>query len=196
MKDSAHEINNNNSTLLDVIKCDLYRLGEKKGIKEFIKQLLLNRSYRVVVTYRLCHALRSKSFLGSNVLFYICYFFHRLFTGSISTEIPINTKIGPGLLILHGYNIVINKQAVIGSNVTIFHQVTIGATKTGVPVIKDRVVLGVGSIIIGSITINEDVTVGAGSVVTKSIDKNTIVAGNPAKVIQKNAPGRAKNILR
>lgn len=105
-------------------------------------------------------------------------YYNRIFHG---IEIPLGTYIGGGLRLVHMNGIVINKDAVIGENCTIFQQVTIGAIygKTGAPIIGDNVYIGAGAKILGDIKIGNNVKVGANAVVTKNIaDDVTVVGAN------------------
>jgi len=47
--------------------------------------------------------------------------------------------------------------------------------------------IGSGRTLLGGIMVGENAIVGAGSVVTKDVPANTIVAGNPAKVLERPA---------
>lgn len=105
-------------------------------------------------------------------------------------ELPIHTRIGPGLIIHHGQGLVINSETIIGKNCLLRHNTTIGCkvenNKPGKsPIIEDNVDIGSNSVILGDIVIGSNSNIGAGSVVTKNVKKNTIVAGNPAKVLNK-----------
>lgn len=53
------------------------------------------------------------------------------------------------------------------------------------PLIKKGAIIGANATLLPGIEINENAVVGAGSVVTKSVPANTVVAGNPAKAINK-----------
>jgi len=64
--------------------------------------------------------------------------------------------------------------------------------KKGKIVIKDNVMIGMGSIIMPGITIGEGAIVAAGSLVAKDIPAWTIAAGRPAKVI-KHIPQRSND---
>jgi acetyltransferase-like isoleucine patch superfamily enzyme len=51
--------------------------------------------------------------------------------------------------------------------------------------IKQGASIGSGATLLGGITVGENAIIGAGSVVTKDVPPNAVVAGNPAKVLQK-----------
>lgn len=52
-------------------------------------------------------------------------------------------------------------------------------------IIKDRVWIGAGAIVLAGVTIGENSIIGAGTVVTHDIPDNSLAVGNPAKVIRK-----------
>jgi serine O-acetyltransferase len=83
----------------------------------------------------------------------------------------------------------------IGSNVSIFQGVTLGAKELDMgfdcklrPEVGDNVVLGAGSKILGGIRIGDNVTVGANSVVVDSVDAGSTVVGIPARSVSKPRP--------
>lgn len=100
-------------------------------------------------------------------------------------------RIGPGLRLPHGANgIVIHKDSVIGSNVTIYHQVTLGgrnAVESNPPVIGDDVEIFAGAKLLGPIHIGEGATIGANAVVIKSVPAYALAVGVPARVIVQEA---------
>lgn len=102
----------------------------------------------------------------------------------LNTEISAKVKIGQGLVIFHPFGIIINPQVVMGSNVVIRHQVTIG--NTGIddetPVIGDNVQIGVGAKIIGGIEIKSNSVIGANAVVNKNFKDSGLLAGVPATI--------------
>lgn len=104
-----------------------------------------------------------------------------------ASDIPFSAEIGEGCSIAHrGIGVVIHSRAKIGINCKIESNVTVGGTRgKGIPVIGDNCLLGTGSSIVGDIKIGNDVIVGAGAVVVKDIQDGVIVAGVPAKIINK-----------
>lgn len=98
---------------------------------------------------------------------------------------PLFESMGGGLLIAHGFSIIINCKS-MGHNCTIYQQVTIGQTSTGVPTIGDNVTIYCGAKVLGGITIGNNVIIGANAVVVKDVPDNCVVAGVPAKIIKYN----------
>jgi serine O-acetyltransferase len=101
-------------------------------------------------------------------------------------EIHPGARIGAGLFIDHGMGVVIGETAEIGSNVTLYHGVTLGGTSWNKgkrhPTIGDDVVVGAGAKILGPITIGSRTRVGANSVVVKNIPPDSVVVGIPGRV--------------
>ena len=52
-----------------------------------------------------------------------------------------------------------------------------------------RASIGSGAVILAGVTIGEGALIGAGSVVTKDVEPYTVVAGNPARMLRRIAPG-------
>ena len=83
-------------------------------------------------------------------------------------ELPVATRVGPRLVVWHGYGTVIHPSAVIGADVCLRQQVTIGNRGSGVecPVIEDGVDIGVGATILGPVHIGAGASIGAHCLVT------------------------------
>jgi serine O-acetyltransferase len=103
-------------------------------------------------------------------------------------EVPATLAIGPGLIITHTNGIVLGAGA-IGSNATIYQQVTIGALEADFrfdpllrPVIEDNVVLAAGAKILGTVRVGSGSTVGANAVVLADVPPGHIAVGVPARV--------------
>lgn len=81
--------------------------------------------------------------------------------------------------------IVIASGAIIGENCYLSHQVTIGRSNGGVPVIGNNVYIGPGAKIFGDIHIGNNVRIGANCVVFQNIPDNaTVVLPKPRIIIK------------
>ena len=107
----------------------------------------------------------------------------------LGCDIKYNTVIGDGFEIFHSaHGSVINPATIIGKNVSLRQNTTIGAKGfvdgDNSPIIEDNVIIGPNVCIIGDIIIGHNSIVGAGAVVVKSVPPYSVVAGNPAKIIK------------
>lgn len=139
-----------------------------------------------VVCFRIAH------FFTQNIILYVIgcpiWILYRIvFNWLLGIDIHERTKIGKNFVIWHGMGLVVNPNTIIGNNVTLRNNTTIGNAHHGgkSPVICDGVSIGPNSVVIGDITIGENSIIGAGSVVVKNVDSYTVVAGNPAKIIKR-----------
>lgn len=131
--------------------------------------------------HRLAHFLwRHKLRFPARLLSHI----NRFLTG---IEIHPGARIGRRLFIDHGAGLVIGETAEIGDNVLLYQGVVLGGTtlKKGKrhPTIGNNVVMGTGSVALGSIAIGDGVRVGAGSVVVRSVPPGATVVGIPGRIV-------------
>jgi len=106
-----------------------------------------------------------------------------VFAVDIHPAVPI----GSGVFIDHGTGLVVGETAVIGDDVSILHEVTLGGTgkERGDrhPKVRDGVLLCAGAKVLGNVEIGRDAKVGAGSVVLHDVPPRATVAGVPARIV-------------
>lgn len=103
-------------------------------------------------------------------------------------DINDTTCFGENFTIYHGQGLIVHSNTIIGNNVVLRHNTTIGVAFDGgpSPVIGNNVSIGANSVVIGGIKIGDNSIIGAGSVVVNDVPPNVIVVGNPAKIIKNN----------
>ena len=115
---------------------------------------------------------------------YISYL-TRIITG---IEIHPKAQIGNRFFIDHGEGVVIGETTIIGDDVLIYQQVTLGGigSEHGKrhPTIGNGCIIGAGAKVLGNITLGENVRVGAGSVVLEDVPENCTVVGIPGRIVQ------------
>ena len=113
---------------------------------------------------------------------------HRFWSAITGADIPINGRIGGGLLLLHPNGIVIDQDVVIGTNCTIFQQVTIGDARSSrqkgqpVPIIGNNVEIGAGAKVLKDIRVGDYAKIGANAVVLQDVPPHAIAVGIPARI--------------
>ena len=108
----------------------------------------------------------------------------RMFT---AIDIHPGATIGRNFFIDHGFT-VIGETALIGDDVTIYQNVTLGGTNpaNGVagkrhPTLLDGVIVGSGAQVLGPVIVGQRARIGANSVVTKDVAEGATMVGIPAR---------------
>jgi serine O-acetyltransferase len=112
--------------------------------------------------------------------------FSQIVTG---IELPCEVTIGKRFKIEHFGDIIISGDASFGDDVIIRNGVTVGLRHTGVrgaPKIGNRVDIGAGAKILGTVTIGDDVAIGANAVVLQDVPSNCLAVGVPARIVPRH----------
>ncbi|RMB58375.1 serine O-acetyltransferase [Tessaracoccus antarcticus] len=100
-------------------------------------------------------------------------------------EIHPGAVIGRRFFIDHGMGVVIGETTVVGDDVLMYHQVTLGGRARGRfkrhPTIGDRVLIGAGAKVIGAIHVGDDAKIGANALVVKDVAPHAVIVGVPSQ---------------
>lgn len=165
---------------------DLRAATQSDSILVNAKWLVFTHTTHLLFMFRLGQSMRTMPLLGKLMGFVAEYMIRVVYASDISCR----ASIGPGLIFVHGQDIVIGADVVIGRRCKIFNGVTLGNRDTSQlsagnqPTVGDDVTLSTGAKILGPVTLGDNVVVGANSVVIRDCASNTVVAGVPARVIR------------
>ncbi len=161
--------------------------------KNFLEVILCYPGLHALVAYRLAHKLYKWHIpLIPRMISY----FTRIITG---IEIHPGAKIGRRFFIDHGEGVVIGETTIIGNDVLVYQQVTLGGTgkESGKrhPTLGNHVVVGAGAKVLGNITIGDNVRIGAGSVVIEDVPPHSTVVGVPGRIAHRAVVDEQGNLM-
>jgi len=177
---------------MNALKADTVRLYGRFNWRLVFKGALSNPAFSVVCSLRLCQVVQRQSLLWRLLVSTPAKVLHRLTCQFAGIELPWRTAIEPGLSLTHGRGIVVNVNAQVGSNVTLFHGVTLGqrdsiardgSRTTKYPVIEDEVWIGPHAIVVGA-TIGKGSRIAGGAYVFEDVPPYSVVVGNPGKIVK------------
>ncbi len=151
-------------------------LREYKAVWSWCPSRSLLASIR---SYQRCTASRNPLRVVTRMLAILRHRFWSVVTGA---DIPLNTRLGGGLLLPHPNGVVIHPDAEIGPNCLIFQQVTIGLGRGGTPRIGGHVDIGAGAKVLGAVAIGDHARIGANAVVLRDVPAGKTTMGVPAVI--------------
>ncbi len=165
-----------------------------------LEVVLCYPGYHAIVVYRITHWL-----WGQNLHVLARFIAH---IGKIFTAIEIHPAavIGRRLVIDHGTGVIVGETSVIGDDVTLYHDVTLGgiapsvesASQVGLkrhPTIENGAIIGSGAAVLGPIIIGEGCKIGANSVVTKAVPAGMTAVGVPARLVMPKDKSKSKEFV-
>jgi serine O-acetyltransferase len=143
--------------------------------------------------HRLSHTVHTA---GHPVLARLVFLLGRQLSGGI--EIHPGARIGRRLFIDHGCGTVIGETAELGDDITLYHQVTLGALgwrrdrerphgERRHPKLGSGVVVGANSVILGPVDIGDNARIGAQTFVVDDVPANAVVVADPSRTILRGA---------
>lgn len=161
--------------------------------KNLLEVILCYPGLHALIAYRFAHRLYKWNIpLIPRMISYLT----RIITG---IEIHPAAKIGRRFFIDHGDGVVIGETTVIGNDVLIYQQVTLGGTgkESGKrhPTLGNKVIVGAGAKVLGNITIGDNVRIGAGSVVIEDVPPHSTVVGVPGRIVHRAIIDEQGNLM-
>ena len=181
-------IRKDRGSLVDALRADIARFREEDPSLRTVIRGVCSQGFQALLVYRLfrwCHERRipTQPFR---------FFVERAVEIMTGISIPVQARIGKGLRIHHFGCIIFHPEAEVGDHCTLYHGVTLGdlGGRGGAPRIGDRVLIGAGAKILGSVEVGCDCTIGANAVVLHSVPSGCLAVGVPA-VIRPGKPRRS-----
>lgn len=160
---------------------DYIRMTDDTELKwsHFLKDFIFQHRVRYMVYFRTSQNTSNKlvCLFCEYKLFRVCR--------KYGIEIKTKTKIEPGFVMIHPYNITISPFAVIGKNVNIYKGATIGLSnrkRSGAPRIGDSVQIGINSTVLGGIKVGNDVLIAPNTLVNQDIPDHSILLVTPVEL--------------
>lgn len=158
-----------------------------------LEVILCYPGLHALIAYRFAHRLYKWHIpLIPRIISYLT----RIITG---IEIHPGARIGRRFFIDHGEGVVIGATTIVGDDVLIYQQVTLGGTgkEHGKrhPTLGNNVIVGAGAKVLGNITIGDNVRIGAGSVVIEDVPEHSTVVGVPGRVVHRAVIDNQGNLM-
>lgn len=195
LKEIIEEAYQQHPNLISYAACDLLAVRERDpAVHMFSTPLLYLKGYHALQSYRITHYLWKADRKA------LAIYLQNQISVAFDVDIHPAAHIGKGIMLDHATGIVIGETAVIEDDVSILQGVTLGGTgkESGDrhPKVREGVMIGAGSKILGNIEIGRFAKIGAGSVVLQAVPEYATAAGVPAKIIghhQQNKPSFEMN---
>lgn len=164
--------------LLRLMREDLHVVVERDPSVRGRLEAALHPALTALWTHRVAHRLHTR---GHRMAARLLARWARRLT---AVEIHPGAVLGRRVFIDHGAAVVIGETCTVGDDVTIYHQVTLGAVgwwsdnnrPQGArrhPVVGRNVVLGTNATVLGPVTVGDDAVIGAQALVNKDVPEGT-----------------------
>lgn len=172
----------NDPSISDAFRADIAAVVDRDpACTRVIEPVLYFKGFHAIETHRLAHALWivGRRDFALNL--------QSRSSEVFQTDIHPAARIGKGIFLDHATGLVVGATAVIGDDVSMLQDVTLGGTgkERGDrhPKIKSGVLIGAGAKILGNIEVGRCSRIAAGSVVLQPVPDHKTVAGVPARIV-------------
>ncbi|XP_031490680.1 serine acetyltransferase 1, chloroplastic-like [Nymphaea colorata] len=164
------------------VRADLKAIKERDPACASYVQVMLNfKGFLAIQSHRVAHRLWT---MGRVPLALVI---QNRVSEVFAVDIHPGAQVGKGVLLDHATGTVIGETAVIGDDVSILHNVTLGGTGKANgdrhPKLGNGVLVGAGTHVLGNIKIGAGAKIGAGSIVLKEVPESSTAVGNPARLL-------------
>lgn len=173
--------------ILAAMRADIYAVFERDpACQRLLEPLLYFKGFHAIEAQRLTH------FLWTHGERDFALYLQSRSSEVFQTDIHPAAVFGQGVFLDHATGLVVGETAMVGDDVSILQDVTLGGTGKEAgdrhPKIGRGVMIGAGAKVLGNITVGENARIAAGSVVLRPVAAHTTVAGVPARTIQAATP--------
>lgn len=168
--------------LVEQAAADMMAVDERDpACRSLLQPFLYFKGFHSLLCYRIAHRLWRQ---GRETL---AFHMQSRMSERFGVDIHPAAQLGRGIMIDHATSVVIGETAIVGDNVSILHEVTLGGTGSDEgdrhPKIGNGVLIGAGAKVLGDITVGAEARIAAGSVVLTAVPARCTVAGVPAKPV-------------
>ncbi len=165
--------------LADQAAADMLAVDERDpACRSLLQPFLYFKGFHALLCYRIAHWLWREE--RETLAFHL----QSRISERFAVDINPAARLGCGIMIDHATAVTIGETAVVGDDVSLLHEVTLGGTGTEEgdrhPKIGRGVLIGAGAKVLGNIKVGEEARIAAGSVVLKPVPDRCTVAGVPA----------------
>ena len=186
LRDVIAQVLNCSAEIRQALRSDLTAVLERDPAARGLAQPFLHyKGFHALQSHRVAHWLWGEGRVS------LAFFLQNRISEIFAMDIHPAARLGKGILIDHGTGVVIGETAVVGDDVSMLHEVTLGGTgkQSGDrhPKVGNGVLIGAGAKILGNVKIGDGSKVAAGSVVLHDVPPHATVAGVPARIVGRPA---------
>ncbi len=168
--------------LVEKAAADMLAVDERDpACLSLLQPFLYFKGFHGLLCYRIAHCLWRQ---GRQTL---AFHMQNGMSERFGLDIHPAARLGQAIMIDHATSVVIGETAVVGDDVSILHEVTLGGTGSHGgerhPKIGNGVLIGAGAKVLGDITVGAQARIAAGSVVLADVPARCTVAGVPARPV-------------